>query len=97
MSAYRVSGNLIGVSSEISVYAECSHHAVDKPRRHVLEQPVEAQESVDLVVSLGHIGSIADLDEMASVFAEISAGGGHYFGRPDSATSERYLGSPTES
>jgi len=63
----------------------------------VLEQPVEALESVTLFISLGHIGSIADLDEMASEFAEISAGGGRYFGRPDFAASQRYLGSPTES
>ncbi len=63
----------------------------------MLEQPVEALGSVNLVVSLGYIGSIADLDEMASAFAEISAGGGHYFGRPDAATSHVYLGSPAES
>ncbi len=63
----------------------------------MLEQPVEALGSVNLVVSLGYIGSIADLDEMASEFAEISAGGGHYFGRPDAATSHGYLGFPTES
>ena len=63
----------------------------------MLEQPVEAQESVNLVVSLGHIESIVDLDEMASAFAEISANGGRYFGRPDAATSHGYLGSTTES
>ena len=61
------------------------------------EPPVEALGSVNLVVSLGYIGSIADLDEMASEFAEISADGGHYFGRPDAATSHSYLGSTTES
>ncbi len=63
----------------------------------MLEQPVEALGSVNLVVSLGYIGSIADLDEMASVFAEISAGGGHYFGHPGAATAQCYLGSPAES
>jgi hypothetical protein len=41
----------------------------------VLEQAVEALEFANLVISLGHTGSIADLDEMASEFAEISAGG----------------------
>ena len=63
----------------------------------MLEPPVEALGSVNLVVSLGYIGSIADLDEMASAFAEISAGWGHYFGHPDAAIAHGYLGSPTES
>ncbi len=63
----------------------------------MLEPPVEALGSVNLVVSLGYIESIADLDEMASAFAEISAGGGHYFGRPDAAIAHSCLGSTTES
>jgi len=63
----------------------------------VLKQLVEALESVNLVVSLGYIGSIADLNEMVCVFAEISAARGHYFGHPGAATLHGYLGFATES
>ena len=87
----------MGVRSKFWCNQKCSRHGADEPRRHVLEQPVEALGSVNLVVSPGYIGSIADLDEMASVFAEISAGRGHYFGRPDAVTSHGYPGSATES
>jgi len=69
----------------------------DEPHRHVLEQPVEALESLNPVVSLRHIGSIIDLDDMTKGFAEISAGGGRYFGRPDTAASQGHLGTPTDS
>jgi hypothetical protein len=34
---------------------------------------------------------IADLDDMTSDFAEISADGGRYFGHPDTAASQGYL------
>ena len=36
----------------------------DESHRHVLEQPVEALEPLNPVVSLRHIGSIIDLDDM---------------------------------